>query len=357
MKNTSKNIEAYIQTGVKLDNQQKSLIQKLDEIKKSLEKNYFMKFFSSQSCSGIYIHGPVGRGKSVILKAFFEASKQTKVWYHYQQFIQFIHEESHEAFEASGQDAIVDIAEKISSKYSLIVIDELEIRDITDAMIIHRISKILLSKGNFLCFTSNIKPSDIYLNGLQRELLMDFIRTIESKFFTFNLDNGHDYRFSKAASSKQIITEGYNENNLTLFEELKHSITKGHKLTQTDLEIFGRKIIFERTYKKAAFVTLEEICDNELSYNDFLEISENFSAIVLEAETNLQDDSDKVIRFINFIDSLYDSKLLLIAIFKDKIASLYKGKKYKKEFGRALSRIAEMSSNDYITTSKYYKGA
>ncbi len=351
----SSSILTHIPKDVTLDSFQHTLIKLLDGIRSSILTPYLISFFLKKpQYKGIYVYGPVGRGKSIILRSFYDSIQKPKIWYHYQSFLQFIHQESHRIFLQKGVDAVETIAEHIASQYDLIVIDELEIRDIADAMIIQRINKILLAKDCFVCFSSNIKPSDLYPRGLQRELFLKFIEIVERSFLCYSLDNGVDYRFSKASYNKPVIIEGISNENKESFDELVEALVPSLGFYPRKTEIFGREVTFDKTYKEILYVTLEEVCGQSLSYNDFLNIVSIYNVVILDGlMTDSINESDKIIRFINFIDSVYENKLLMIGIFSKKVSDLYIGKKYTKEFGRALSRIEAMKSDLYVSSSKH----
>ncbi|MDX1917098.1 MAG: cell division protein ZapE [Rickettsiaceae bacterium] len=343
--------------GITLDSAQSRLVRILDALSKGIGASFFTKFFYSQKYEGIYLHGPVGTGKSIIMKAFFDSISTSKQWYHYQSFIKFIHDESHKMFIKKKTDAVETIAEKLAATYSVIIIDELEVRDITDAMIIQRVANTLIDNGCFLGFTSNIKPGDLYAHGIQRDLFMRFIKRIESNFFCYNLDNGQDYRFILAAENSKMIFEEATNTTKESFNKLVEALAPGKKFIQNKLEVFGREIVIKKSYKKVIYITVEEICNSETSYNDFIVIAASYSAIIVDGlATECIKESDKIIRLINFIDNLYENKLLMLGIFNVEVELLYKGSKYKKEYERACSRISEMGSSPYISSSKYFSG-
>ena len=101
------------------------------------------------------------------------------------------------------------------------------------------------------------------------------------------------------------------------------------------------------------YIDIDDIINRELSYNDFLEITSKFNAVILNADKEIPNDSNMVLRFINFIDNIYANNLLFVAKFSTKVADLYKFTKYKNEFKRTISRIKEMNSEEYVADSKY----
>ena len=128
---------------------------------------------------GIYIYGGVGRGKSMLMDLFFESSKiEKKQRVHFHEFMQKIHEELHEARKKNVTEAIRPVAEKIISQVNLLCFDEMQITDITDAMIVGRLFEFFLDAGIIIVSTSNRHPDELYKNGLNRALFLPFIKML-----------------------------------------------------------------------------------------------------------------------------------------------------------------------------------
>lgn len=351
------NLKNFVPSSVILDNQQEDLLDKLGFLSDRFNaKSIISKIFSRKKHKGLYIWGPVGRGKTVLLKAFFDSIKSNqKGFYHYQAFLRFLHEESHKLFQKGEKDYVKVLSENLAKKYKILIIDELEIRDITDAMLIQRITQILLEKRSFIAFTSNFKPDNLYQDGLQREQFYNFINQVNSEFLILNLDNSIDYRFRKISSGKALILEGDSDENKKHFDELLNSLTHNKDFKKDELYIFGRKLEFSKVFMGILYLNLNEIINKDLSYNDFLAICEKYDGVILLADQKIENDSNKAIRFINFIDNIYSNKLLFIGYFSSKVSEFCESTKYESQFKRAASRIAEMNSVDYINQSKYYR--
>jgi len=344
-----------IPKSVSLDSAQLELVSSLEKVKSDISRATLSKLLKSPKHKGAYIYGAVGRGKTIIVKAFYDSLKQKKNFYHYQEFVKYLHEESHKLFLKNQKDPVLILAKKLSFEYQIICIDEVEIRDITDAMLIQRICLELARLGVFLVFTSNIKPTNLYQNGLQRELFLKFINFINDEFFVFELNSEKDYRFSKILSNKKVITYPVTDKNLEHFKQMLASLTHNNNFSSVSLVVFGRELVFERCFSNVLYSNEVELFKRELSYNDYLSIAQKFSCIVIDNIKSLGDSSDIAIRFINFIDNIYANKVMLVAMLEVEPEKLYTGTKYKKEFGRAVSRIQEMKGLEYITSSKYYR--
>ena len=165
-----------------------TLLSKIDEDLSKRYKGIFSAIKKSNLLKGVYLWGGVGRGKSMIMDLFFESTtikKKRRV--HFHAFMQEIHEEIFEVRKTGASDAIEPIAKQISKTTDLLCFDELQITDITDAMIIGRLFDRITNNGVFIVATSNRPPEDLYKDGLNRNLFLPFISFLQRNFDVFCL--------------------------------------------------------------------------------------------------------------------------------------------------------------------------
>ena len=349
-------ISDYVGSTVILDAAQSKLISEFEDIKTNIFKPIFLNLRRKKQYKGIYIYGTVGTGKTILLQAFFDSLDQKKIFYHYQAFIKYLHEELHLLFLGNQRDPVLIMAKNLASLYKVICIDELEIRDITDAMLIQNLCIALSKLRVIIMFTSNTQPNDLYRDGIQRESFMKFIDFIEKNFFIRPLITNKDYRFSKIAANKNLILFPNSEVNLRLFNEMVDALIRNIASKKDKVVVFGRDVEFKKCYNNEILYTnYEELFLSELSYNDYLEVCKKYKAIILEKIDHIMESSDVIIRFINFIDNAYVNKITLVAYFAERPENLASTTKYNKEFKRTISRISEMNSTEYICNTKYYK--
>src|SRR6476469_8813136 len=145
---------------------------------------------------GVYLWGPVGRGKSFLMDAFFlcvPLVRKRRVHFHH--FMREIHRELDEL--RGTEDPLAAVAEKTARRYRLICFDEFHVADIADAMILSRFLEQSMAKGVEFVMTSNYHPDALYPNGLQRERFLPAIEFIKSHLDVVGVDNGTDYRHLK----------------------------------------------------------------------------------------------------------------------------------------------------------------
>lgn len=337
---------------LKLDKQQQALYDKLNTISSSLKPNFFKHLLTRQGKAGIYIYGSVGSGKSMLARDFFAKTKTTKLFIHYQDFMRSIHKTLH-SYEVNHKiDAIQTLATEYAEKAKLLCLDELEIKDITDAMIIGRLFDELKKRKVYILITTNIAPQALYKDGLQRELFLPFIDMLMKDFEIVNLHGGPDYRMQQISSSKRLLYPLNQETKKKIHKIIAHLVDEEHYMT-TKLMVFGREITFSKTYKSVLITNFSDLCQNNLSYNDYIEICNHFSTIVMEDVPIISsENTDVAIRFINFIDSVYFHRNLLFITMAGKPEELYINGKRSAEFTRTISRLHEMESDNYFNDAK-----
>lgn len=349
-------IKQEMSSDIKLDPAQEILINKLEDIKQDIARMWVFRHFNPPKYKGLYLYGPVGRGKTLLAESFVKSLnlKKKVAIFHYQYFIKDLHERSHYILNQNLAFPVSMIADDLARRYRVIFIDELEIKDVTEALFMERLGAKLDELGVFVIFTSNTKPSNLYKGGIQREQMLKFIKLIEEKYYVYRLDHNRDYRFSKICSDRNTILIGNTKINREKFDDMLSALTHNKHYQKQEITSFGITHLFDKTFETVLHVNVKEILSEHFAKNEYIEICKKFEAIVIDCSNFIIEDSNTVIKFINLIDNIYTHNLLLVAIFDQEIENLYNDDKYIKEYQRAISRIRAMSSADYITNSKYY---
>ncbi len=342
-----------MQKNIDLDFKQISILKDLTKIlsfftKKnifSILKDFFHFKRGKILPKGVYLYGSVGGGKTTLMKIFFQKVNAKKRFFHYQEFMQIIHQELF-LFQYS-KEIIKNFIKKtfLIQNIKLICIDEFEIKDISDAMIFREIFDHLIQCNIFIFVTNNIAPLDLYKDGLQRESFIPVINTIKKYFTILKLDNV-DYRYNNVDN---IVSKGkfffpINKLNVKKFQKML-SIYKSHSPVQNQktITINDRKFVFQLVGQNFIFANFYELFIKNLSYLDYIYLSHNYQVFFLENIRIIQNtENDVILRFISFIDHLYLNKNILYAISEVAPELIYSGSFYKKEFLRTKSRLAEI---------------
>lgn len=341
---------------IKLDEAQSLLRTKLAEFAQKINRPSLLERFSLKKptyAKGFYIYGGVGQGKTLLLKQFYEQVRLSKKMIHFQKFMYQLHQNMHKLRNSlqDGKQVIEQIAKNLYQDCQCLCLDELEVTDITDAMVVARVLKKYNQLGGIVVLTSNFAPSGLYRNGLQRENFLPFIDYLEQNYQQFNLRAVKDYRVNRL-KNKEVIFEQisvYSKEQIHSFISEYYNFPIMDILEPKVIKIFGREVYFKQAYKDFLFTNYIEFFNQDLSASDYIEICKEFNHIVILDFPILSDDEiNQVIRFINFIDNAYAASIILVAEFATSIDEIYTGSKKQKEFERTCSRLAEMQSSDYI---------
>ncbi|MGB1546981.1 MAG: cell division protein ZapE [Alphaproteobacteria bacterium] len=301
---------------------------------------------------GVYLHGDVGRGKSMLMDLFFEhAPVHRKRRVHFHEFMLEAHARLHEwrresAGNRKAKDPLPLVAADLAREAWLLCFDELQILDIADAMIVGRLFAALFEEGVVVVATSNRAPDDLYKDGLQRESFLPFIALMKEKLHVVELAGDQDYRLRLLRDLNVYRTDDGAEAALDgAFERL----TMGSAPKPCTLLVQGRRLDVRRAARGVVRFSFAELCERPLGAADYLEIANQFHTVLLDRIPRLTPDSrNEAKRFVTLIDALYEHKVKLIASAEDAPEALYPSGDGAMEFRRTVSRLLEMQSEAYF---------
>jgi cell division protein ZapE len=306
---------------------------------------------------GLYLYGAVGRGKTMLMDLFCDASpviRKRRV--HFHEFMADVHERVH-AFrqrmkqgELAGADPISLTAEAIAQESWLLCFDEFHVTDIADAMILGRLFKRLFELGVVVVATSNVPLDELYKDGLNRALFLPFIAMIEQHMEVMRLDARTDFRLEKLAGAPVWYVPADTAAAAAL-DQAWRRLTAGHAGSELALPIKGRVIRVPRASMGVARFTFHDLCGEPLAGSDYLRIAHEFHTIVLDCIPAMDyDRRNEAKRFIILIDTLYDNAVKLVASADAEPDALYRADEgfEASEFQRTASRLIEMRSQSYL---------
>ena len=361
MKIDKKPSQVYLKTlkakKLSFDYNQSNLVELLDNYFLTLKeiendkKNLFKKFSFNKkrlNYQGFYIYGPVGTGKTMIMDNFYESIDfMPKKRKHFHSFINGIHENINFFRKKKNKEPIKKTAEIFFRKTKLLCLDEFQINDITDAMIVGRLFKYFFELGIFVFITSNTPPDQLYKNGINRDLFIPFINLIKEKTNVKILDSKIDYR-KITLKGKKVYFSPINKDEKESFDKLWETLSEGKNEI---LEIYssGRKIIIKNFFNGVARENFKQICGLPLSTNDYIKMVKYIKLFFLEdIPLFSENNSDEARRFINFIDTLYDKKCVLICLASKEPEQLYSKGPLIDVFRRTSSRLIQMQSKEWL---------
>ncbi|MEO8245164.1 MAG: cell division protein ZapE [bacterium] len=300
-----------------------------------------------QPPKGFYIWGGVGRGKSMLMDLFIEHTDITqKRRVHFHAFMQEIHHAMHEARKSGVEDALAPAAEAIIHDLRLLAFDEMQIVDITDAMIVGRLFEKLMAGGVVIVTTSNRRPEDLYKNGLNRALFLPFIALLNEKMVVVELASPNDYRQHRLTGAQVYFYPAPGAR--AKIDAIWRGLTGGLAGQPLILPVNGRSVRLEHYVNGNARASFWELCAKPLGPADFLAIAGAVRVLVLEDIPQLSASNyNEARRFVILIDALYESGTRLICSAADAPERLYLEGEGVFEFARTASRLREMQDADW----------
>ena len=298
---------------------------------------------------GLYLCGPVGRGKSMLVDLFFRSvSSARKRRVHFHAFMLEAHDRIERERRAKTENPLAKVAGDLASEAALLCFDEFQVEDIADVMILDRLFTALFDAGVVVVATSNRAPDELYEHGLQRERFLPFIALLKSKLYVLELDSGRDWRLARL-QGKPVYHHPLGRAAREALEQSFSELTDGARGERTTLIVKGRRLIVPRAARNVAWFGFADLCAKPLAALDYLAVAERFAAVVVEAIPRLSPQQrNEARRFGILIDTLYEARTLLLASAEAPPEEIYTAGDGSFDFQRAVSRLIEMQSEDYI---------
>lgn len=364
--------DAEVRQGkLQFDAEQHAVMQRLDNVGNELTrrkawrapaKSVFARWMNSQNTDvkgipGLYLWGGVGRGKTHLCDLFFDSLPfDDKTRLHFHRFMQQIHDDLKAL--AGVDDPIDRIADDWASRARLLLLDEIHVNDITDAMLLGGLLTALFKRGVTLVTTSNIPPEGLYRDGLQRARFLPAIAQIVNNTNVLEMVGDTDYRLrimqtepifcvgkfkdGRADAATQAVIQSHFDRLRTDNNNDRHSI----ELNSRTLDVVGFSA-------DLVWFTFDTLCNTARSTQDYIEIASEYQTVII-SDIPVMDNSsnDAARRFVNLIDEFYDRNVKLVVSAQAPADQLYTGKRLAFEFERAASRLFEMQSSEYLSAQR-----
>ncbi len=298
---------------------------------------------------GLYLFGGVGRGKTMLMDIFFHcAPLALKRRTHFHTFMLEVQERLHVLRADRRADPLARVAGEIADEAWLLCFDEFQVENIADAMILGRLFEGLLARGVVVVATSNVAPADLYKDGLQRDRLEPFIALIGERLDLLALEGGVDYRRLRIRDLSVYHTPLGPAANEAL-EASFRALTEGAEVRPDNVHVTGRVLQVPRAARGVAFFTFEALCCRPLGTADYLALARRYHTLVLGGVPRLHAArADEAKRFVNLIDALYENRVKLVMSAAASPDGLYPVGDAAFAFRRAVSRLHEMRSAEYL---------
>jgi cell division protein ZapE len=336
------------------------LDERLASYKPTRKQSLFGRLFGDKDEApprGLYIHGEVGRGKTMLMDLFFQHSPvEHKRRAHFHEFMAEVHERIYgyrqniARGEIADGDVIALTAHAIFDQAWLLCFDEFHVTDIADAMILGRLFSKLFELGTVVVATSNVAPDDLYKGGLNRALFLPFIAQISDHMDVLRLDARTDFRLEKLAGVNMWLVPA-DQSAATAIDKAWGKMTGNAPCKARDIAIKGRVLHVPCSAHGVARFSFADICEKPLAASDYLRLAHDYHTILIDRIPVMDyGERNAAKRFISLIDTLYDNAVKLMASAAADPVSLYLAAEGNEanEFKRTSSRLIEMSSESYL---------
>ena len=298
---------------------------------------------------GLYLFGGVGRGKTMLMDLFFESVPlAVKRRTHFHPFMLEVQDRLHALRHVKEREPLRRVAAEIAERAWLLCFDEFQVENIADAMILGRLFEALFDFGVVVVATGNVPPAELYKDGLQRDRFMPFIDLIVDRLDLLALDGPIDYRRRKITELRLYHTPLGPSADVAL-EATFQELIDGAEPRSARLDVQGRMLRVPRAARGVAAFTFEELCGRPLGVRDYLTLARTFHTLVIADVPGLAAArADEAKRFVNLIDALYDHRVKLVLSADAPPEALYPDGDAAFAFKRAVSRLHEMQTEEYL---------
>jgi cell division protein ZapE len=336
-----------------LDHAQMAALDRLQELAdelaafKAARRSKLKRLFAAPDVPrGVYLWGGVGRGKSLLMDAFYATvaiGRKTRV--HFHAFMRDVHQALRSL--KDEVDPLAAVAARIAQRHRLVCFDEFHVNDIADAMILGRLLRGLLDNGVVLVTTSNYAPDDLWPQGLLRERFLPAIALIKQRLDVVEVDAGVDYRLRALEHVDAYHVPAGSAADEALASA--YEAMRGGPDESTHLTIEGRTLVARRRAGSVVWFDFSALCDGPRSQRDYLELARRFAVLLLSDIPRMGVEmADQARRFTWLVDILYDHRVKLVASAAVPADALYPEGPNAREFPRTVSRLAEIRTRDYM---------
>ena len=318
---------------------------------------------------GLYIWGGVGRGKSLMMDAFYNVcTLKRKRRVHFHEFMREI-QTGMQALPGT-EDPLEVISDQIARQLRLLCFDEFHVSDIADAMILGRLLELLTDKGVVLVMTSNYQPDDLYPNGLQRARFLPAIELLKIELEVIEIAGNRDHRRRILESIPVYhapLSKAAEQALARAFEAMSKASYKANGV----ITLGNREVAYLRRAKGVIWFNFDELCVKARSQVDYLAIASQYHTVLVSGipQLHAKNRADVVRRFTWLVDVFYDQRVKLICsaeaepewlVIDDRVTSSTAASVSNKtggdasmmvsaEFARTASRLREMQSREYFS--------
>ncbi|WP_404336483.1 cell division protein ZapE [Sphingomonas sp. MMS12-HWE2-04] len=313
---------------------------------------------------GVYMWGGVGRGKSMLMDLLFDSVDiRRKRRVHFHEFMLEVHARLNAERQRNTADPVITVAAALADDVRLLAFDEMVVNNPADAMILSRLFTEMMTHGLTVVATSNRAPSELYKNGLNRDLFLPFIALIEAKMDVLALNGPVDYRLDRLGSMRTWLVPNGAEATAALsaafFRLTDYPVEDAAHVPMCEVAVAGgRSLHVPKCLKGVAVFSFKRLCGEARGAADYLAIARRFHTVILVGIPRLgPENRNEAARFVTLVDALYENRVKLLAAADAEPDDLYTAGDGAFEFERTASRLHEMASDSYLAEGHGANGA
>lgn len=293
---------------------------------------------------GLYIYGSVGRGKTHLMDLFYDSLPDTvgKKRQHYHEFMLWLHHQLRN--QGDVKNPLDKICKQLGKQIQVLCLDEFLVNDIANAMLLAVMLQAFSRYGIALVTTSNVKPDNLYQDGLQRAQFLPAISWINTHMQVMHLDGDHDYRQQDQDDDQHehwYYPINYSSQNR--LQERFELLTDEVKVSAENWVLNDRQLKVLKFANRTLWCEFSALCQQARNADDYMTLAKDIDTLIIANIPNMSADNDNAARrFITLIDVLYEADVKIVAQAASHYKLIYQGRKMTFEFERAASRLAEM---------------
>ncbi|XP_022865518.1 putative ATPase N2B [Olea europaea var. sylvestris] len=328
---------------------------------------------------GLYLYGNVGSGKTMLMDIFYSATEgivKHRSRFHFHEAMLQVHDLMHKVWksqveEKSLQSSISNwvmnlpfdtkikewlaaeekyqqemqmnnILPVVADKFlvdeqghkkgaRVLCFDEIQTVDVFAIVALSGIVNRLLSTGTILVATSNRAPRDLNQDGMQKEIFLKFVDSLEQHCENVLIGNEIDYRRYIAQRSIDPVHYFWPLDRVKIKEfenmwDMTIRKTGGQVSSQTLPVMFGRTLEVPESCNGVARFTFEYLCGRPVGAADYIAVAKSYHTVFIsDIPIMSMRIRDKARRFITLIDELYNHHCCLFCSASSSIDDLFQG--------------------------------
>ncbi|MFC5662736.1 cell division protein ZapE [Kitasatospora misakiensis] len=326
------------QAGFTLDDAQRAAATRLSRLGTELAGR--RRLFAGPPPRGLYVWGPVGRGKSWLTETFYEAlplPRKHRVHFHafFREFhtVYARHRRERNACDLAVAELLGDCR--------LLFFDEFHVHDPGDAMMMGRVLTSLFERRITLVATSNYPPAGLLPNPVHHHMFEPTIKLLEASLDVVEVAGPRDYRGERPAQGARSRFETGRYLGPADPRQLRAAGLEPPTADERrQLDVGGRTLTARAVRGSLVWFDFHELCAERTSTIDFLTLADRYDTWVLAGLPRLSStDRDAAQRFANLVDVLHDRDARLHLVADAPLAEALHGDALPLDIARTASRL------------------